>query len=180
MFLTFQIWPKIEEKMKSLMEEMREDCKAKTVVFNAVQNSGEWSRRGKWITGDITFDHYHGAVPTNVGNALNAENGVFTAPFNGTYEFNFAALHPENTEKTYPNYPILIWFVKTGVESTNPIVKHNIYHRKGKLSYQWMQELKAGDQLKLQVVDRPGSLDKLYVSESFPVRFTGQLVSLAN
>ena len=139
-----------------------EDSKAKTVVFNAIKNTG------KWFKGDITYD----VVPTNVGNALNAETGVFRAPFDATYEFNLIGLSPSSDQK------FRIRFVKNGVETPN----YQIFHDKGgkvsqNLSYQWMMELEAGDELKLVVKEEYGHF---YADSRYPVMFTGQLVSLTN
>jgi len=136
-----------------------EDSNAKSVVFNAIRNTGNHFK------GDITYD----VVPTNIGNALNADTGVFRAPFDATYEFNFVGYMP-NSETIWIQF-----FKNGGVETPNWI-----FHDEGgkvsqTLSYQWMMELKAGDELKLSVVQ-----GNLYAASRNPVVFTGQLVGLTN
>ena len=136
-----------------------ENIQSKKVVFNAIRHMG-----GNFV-GDITYN----SIPTNVGNAMDPSTGVFKSPYNATYFFTLSGVSPDNEPKA------IIRYVKNGEVSSN-----HFYLDKGGeyfqiLSYQWMLELNTGDEVNLRVFN---GYD-FFASSTFPVIFTGQLVTLA-
>ena len=86
---------------------------------------------------------------TNFGDSFTLSNGTFRAPRNGIYEFSASAYHQDTNENRL-----------TVVKNDEQVLKFLDWYRDGNsgdwdwtLSFNWIMELKKGDQVRLQVDD---------------------------
>ena len=102
-------------------------------------------------------------VDINIGGGFSGH--VFTAPISGIYKMTFSGVSGQETEWTY------ITVRKNGNDGLN-ILDENAY--KNNVSYTWMMELKAGDEVELYYNKA------VYASDTFPLTFTGELIHIEN
>ena len=131
----------------------------KKVIFSAVRDTGSISP-GTIIT--------YNKLVTNVGNAMNANDGRFTAPISGIYYFSFNGM----TDKSSHYIFIDIW--KNDVEQFE--ISDNDSNNNELLSYAWTMVLEENDEVHLRVQGPKG----LFVSTSDPVWFNGYLLLKTN
>ena len=118
---------------------------------------------------DLVFDN----VVINNGNGYDSKNGVFRAPSNGIYSFQFSGQqHSTTAGSTFyirieKNGAILFDIRDAASNSENYDVYNNV-------NYQWELELKEGDEINLKLDD----VSTLYTYRYARLYFSGQLISL--
>ena len=132
----------------------------KKVIFSAVRDTGNVAK-GTIIT--------YNKLVTNVGNAMNVNDGRFTAPISGIYHFSFSGV----TDKS-DNY-ISIGVLKNDVwefeiYDSNDSGNYNTHEN---LSYSWMMVLRENDRVHLRVIRNAKGFS---VSRNSPIWFNGFLL----
>ena len=118
---------------------------------------------------DLVFDN----VVINNGNGYDSKSGLFRAPSDGIYSFQYSGQQHETTDSYY--FEIII--KKNGgivfyIEDTPSNSEH--YGTRNNVNYHWEFELKDGDTINLELYE--GST--LYTpSSSYRMYFSGQLIS---
>ena len=119
---------------------------------------------------DLVFDN----VVINNGNGYDSKNGLFRAPSNGIYSFQFSGQQHQTTLDTVA-FQLMI--KKNGgtvfhIEDTPSNSDH--YGNRNNVNYHWEFELKDGDNINLELHE--GST--LYTHSSlYRMYFSGQLIS---
>ena len=124
------------------------------VIFQAQRTTGP----GDSITGDITYN----IAPINLGNCMNKESGVFTVTKPGIYAFSFSGQSRDKSSHT---------LVKKNGSSYFAIGDHNTTPENN-ISFNWLMELSAGDEIKLHVESGGTYL----ANSNHWLVFTGQLL----
>ena len=118
---------------------------------------------------DLVFDN----VVINNGNGYDSKSGLFRAPSNGIYSFQFSGQQYETTNRSFFTMNIK----KNGgfvfnIEDTPSNSDH--YGNRNNVNYHWEFELKDGDTINLELYE--GST--LYThNTNFRMYFSGQLIS---
>ena len=118
---------------------------------------------------DLVFDN----VVINNGNGYDSKNGVFRAPSNGIYSFQFSGQQSTTTDGNYFGIEImkngarLFYILDTASNSDHYGVYNNV-------NYQWELELKEGDEINLKL----DSGDTLFTDSLRRLYFSGQLIFL--
>ena len=135
------------------------------VKFSAYKDYGDT------LTGplDLVFDN----VVINNGNGYDSKNGVFRAPSNGIYSFQFSGQQSTTTGGNEFGIDIMNNGARLfGILDTASNSGH--YNYRNNVNYQWELELKEGDEINLQL----SSGDTLLTDSYRRLYFSGQLISL--
>ena len=89
----------------------------------------------------ITFD----GVDLNYGNAFDIQNGLFIAPYNGTYAFSLTT-HSQGWHSNNKNGNLQI--ERNGVDHLTILFKNQVYEN---IAFSWMMNLNLGDTMKIKV-----------------------------
>ena len=112
-------------------------------------------------------------VVINNGNGYDSSSGVFRAPSNGIYTFQFSGQQSDSTGGG--QFALLVKKNGAGlfyIEGTASNSAHYGYHNN--VSYQWELDLQEGDEINLRL----NGGDTIYASSSRRLYFSGQLISL--
>ena len=118
---------------------------------------------------DLVFDN----VVINNGNGYDSTSGVFRAPSDAIYSFQFSGQQSSTTDGS----AIDILIMKNGatlfyIGDTSSNSDH--YGYRNNVNYDWELELKEGDEINLRL----DIADTLYTSSKYRLYFSGQLISL--
>ena len=135
------------------------------VKFSAYKDYGDT------LTGPLSlvFDN----VVINNGNGYDSKNGVFRAPSNGIYSFQFSGQQHSTTSGSYfaigirKNGVNLFYFLDTASNSDHYGAYNNV-------NFQWELELKEGDEINLRLYNGKS----LFTDSYRRLYFSGQLISL--
>ena len=112
-------------------------------------------------------------VVINNGNGYDSSSGVFRAPSNGIYTFQFSGQQGTSTEGNL----LVITVQKNGASLfyiDDTASNLGLYGNRNNVSYRWELDLQEGDEINLQL----GDSDTLYASSDRRLYFSGQLISL--
>ena len=134
----------------------------KKVIFSAVRDAAPG---GKISAGSIIT---YNRLVRNVGNAMNINNGRFTAPISGIYYFSFNGLTDPS------DYYIYIGVLKNDVKQFEfyDDNRSRNYNTKENLSYSWTIVLRENDRVHLRVNNGKA----LWAPRNVPVWFNGFLL----
>ena len=112
-------------------------------------------------------------VVINNGNGYDSSSGVFRAPSNGIYSFQFSGQQSDSTG----GVEFALHVQKNGaglfyIEGTASNSAHYGYHNN--VNYQWEVDMQEGDEINLRLVGD----DTLYATSGYRLYFSGQLISL--
>ena len=126
------------------------------MIFSVVRK-GNASRENYVNPGDdITFDD----TVTNIGNGMDPESGVFTAPISGIYSFSLSAIQQFTSSTSWNNQVGIIQVLRDGelefyIEELNQYDITN-YDWEG-LNHSWMMSLVENEKVHLRMDGRSNS-----------------------
>ncbi len=86
-------------------------------------------------------------VIVNIGNGIDGETGVFTAPVDGSYQFSFYAVITADSNGGY----VSMWVYKNGEHNLHFTQATEASQAFNQLSPTWQMLLKKGDQIHLKL-----------------------------
>ena len=120
------------------------------------------------FTGDRSIITYNG-LSVNEGGAMSASTGIFTAPLNGFYEFNFHAISNwMSTSNDHTRIRLMVNNVSKTMSRGDKTYTHT-------LSFSMIIELKAGDLVNCYLESGGILFDK---SNGMMTQFTGKLLAI--
>ena len=150
------------------------------MIFSVVRK-GNASRENYVNPGDdITFDD----TMTNIGNGMDPESGVFTAPISGIYSFSLSAIQQFTSSISWNNQVGIIQVLRDGelefyIEELNQYDITN-YDWEG-LNHSWMMSLVEKEKVHLRMDGRSNSQIVVQSDGSYEnyVWFNGQLLDVS-